>query len=203
MVTLQDPVPASEVFKEEAITKEEICILSNVCSKLKNQNKSLTKEKEELELLKENVQDYSEDLQEIKKKLSKDGGEKHVGELKASVRLTKRVQQMINHVDNLTSQLEADQRAGKLGPAQDALVEQNIISINELINALKQIKHISEKKLISLASTLDKNKDRKVNIDSLTKAIESVDKEDIHIPTSLVANIVDIWEEKKAKKELA
>lgn len=47
-------------MQEEEITKEEIDILSNACSKLKEQKSSLTKEKEELELLKEDVQDYSE-----------------------------------------------------------------------------------------------------------------------------------------------
>lgn len=47
-------------FQGEEITKEEIDILSDACSKLQEQKKSLTKEKEELELLKEDVQDYSE-----------------------------------------------------------------------------------------------------------------------------------------------
>lgn len=46
--------------QEEEITKEEIDILSDACLKLKEQKTSLTKEKEELELLKEDVQDYSE-----------------------------------------------------------------------------------------------------------------------------------------------
>lgn len=47
-------------FQEEEITQEEIDVLSNACSKLKEQKKSLTKEKEELELLKGDVQDYSQ-----------------------------------------------------------------------------------------------------------------------------------------------
>lgn len=47
-------------FQEEEITQEEIDVLSDACSKLKEQKKSLTKEKEELELLKEDVQDYSQ-----------------------------------------------------------------------------------------------------------------------------------------------
>ena len=37
-------------FQEEEITQEEIDVLSNACSKLKEQKKPLTKEKEELEL---------------------------------------------------------------------------------------------------------------------------------------------------------
>lgn len=44
-----------------------------------------------------------------------------------------------------------------------------MISVSELISAMKQIKHIPESKLLSLASALDDNKDGKVNIDDLVK----------------------------------
>ncbi|XP_027454302.1 mitochondrial proton/calcium exchanger protein isoform X3 [Zalophus californianus] len=203
---LKDTAPVLEGLKEEEITKEEIDILSNACSKLKEQKSSLTKEKEELELLKEDVQDYSEDLQEIKKELSKTGEEIYVEESTASKRLTKRVQQMIGQIDNLLCQLEADQQAGKPGPTPEQQpAGETVISITELISAMKQIKHIPENKLISLASALDENKDGKINIDDLVKVIELVDKEDIHISTSQVAEIVAMLEkeEKVEEKEKA
>lgn len=44
----------------EEITKEEIDMLSDACTKLKEQKQLLTKEKEELEELKDDVQEYSE-----------------------------------------------------------------------------------------------------------------------------------------------
>ncbi|XP_030656808.1 mitochondrial proton/calcium exchanger protein isoform X3 [Nomascus leucogenys] len=203
--TLKDTAPVLEGLKEEEITKEEIDILSDACSKLQEQKKSLTKEKEELELLKEDVQDYSEDLQEIKKELSKTGEEKYVEESKASKRLTKRVQQMIGQIDGLISQLEMDQQAGKLAPANSMPTGENVISVTELINAMKQVKHIPESKLTSLAAALDENKDGKVNIDDLVKVIELVDKEDVHISTSQVAEIVATLEkeEKVEEKEKA
>ncbi|XP_044930607.1 mitochondrial proton/calcium exchanger protein isoform X2 [Mustela putorius furo] len=203
---LKDTAPVLEGLKEEEITKEEIDILSNACSKLKEQKSSLTKEKEELELLKEDVQDYSEDLQEIQKELSKTGEEIYVEESKASKRLTKRVQQMIGQIDSLLSQLEAGPEAGRLGPtAEQPPAGETVISIAELISAMKQIKHIPENKLISLASALDENKDGKINIDDLVKVIELVDKEDIHISTSQVAEIVAMLEkeEKVEEKEKA
>ncbi|KAB0341563.1 hypothetical protein FD754_018489, partial [Muntiacus muntjak] len=203
---LKDSAPVLEGLKEEEITQEEIDVLSNACSKLKEQKKSLTKEKEELELLKEDVQDYSQDLQEIKKELSKTGEEMYVEESKASKRLTKRVQQMIGQMDSLLAQLEADQKAGKLGPAAEGTpAGETVISVSELISAMKQIKHIPESKLLSLASALDDNKDGKVNIDDLVKVIELVDKEDIHISTSQVAEIVATLEkeEKVEEKEKA
>nr|XP_014695727.2 mitochondrial proton/calcium exchanger protein isoform X2 [Equus asinus] len=203
---LKDTAPVLEGLKAEEITKEEINVLSDACSKLKEQKKSLTKEKEELELLKEDVQDYSQDLQEIKKELSKTGEEMYVEESKASKRLTKRVQQMIGQIDSLLSQLETGQKAGKLGPASEGSpVGETVISVTELISAMKQIKHIPENKLISLASALDENKDGKVDIDDLVKVIELVDKEDIHISTSQVAEIVALLEkeEKLEEKEKA
>lgn len=203
--TLKDTAPVLGDLKEEQITKEEIDILSDACSKLQEQKKSLTKEKEELELLKEDMQDYSEDLQEIKKELSKTGEEKYVEESKASKRLTKRVQQMIGQIDGLISQLEMDQQAGKLSPASGMPTGENVISVAELISAMKQVKHIPESKLTSLAAALDENKDGKVNIDDLVKVIELVDKEDVHISTSQVAEIVATLEkeEKVEEKEKA
>ncbi|XP_040602836.1 mitochondrial proton/calcium exchanger protein [Mesocricetus auratus] len=203
--TLKDTAPVLEGLKGEEITKEEIDILSDACSKIKEQKKSLTKEKEELELLKEDVQDYSEDLQEIKKELSKTGDENYIEESKASKRLTKRVQQMIGQIDGLIAQLETSQQNGNLGPQERSPAGESVISVSELISAMKQIKHIPEHKLISLASALDENKDGNINIDDLVKVIDLVDKEDVQISTTQVAEIVATLEkeEKIEEKEKA
>lgn len=50
----------SVIFQGEEITKEEIDMLNDACTKLKEQKNLLTKEKEELEDLKDDVQEYSE-----------------------------------------------------------------------------------------------------------------------------------------------
>jgi hypothetical protein len=49
------------------------------------------------------------------------------------------------------------------------LHRENVVSVTELVSAMKQIKHIPENKLMSLVSALDENKDGKVNIDDLVK----------------------------------
>lgn len=51
---------APSAFQSEEITKEEIDLLSDACTKLKEQKKLLTLEKEELEELKDDVQEYNE-----------------------------------------------------------------------------------------------------------------------------------------------
>lgn len=49
------------------------------------------------------------------------------------------------------------------------LFRENLISIAELINAMKQIQKIPEEKLIRIAEALDENKDGKIDIDNVVK----------------------------------
>uniref|UniRef100_A0A2K5Y3V6 LETM1-like C-terminal domain-containing protein n=1 Tax=Mandrillus leucophaeus TaxID=9568 RepID=A0A2K5Y3V6_MANLE len=177
---LKDTAPMLEGLKEEEITKEEINILRDACSKLQEQ-KSLTKEEEELEQLKEDMQNYSEDLKEVKKELSKTGEEKYMEESKASKRLTKRI-------NSLISQLEMDQQASKLAPAKGVPTGENVISVKERKKERKKRKG---------------NKDGKVDFNHLVKVIELVDKEDVHVCTSQVAEIVATLEKEKVEKEKA
>ncbi|NXF34075.1 LETM1 protein, partial [Nyctibius bracteatus] len=204
--TLKDTAPVLEGIKGEEITKEEIDMLSDACTKLQEQKKSLTKEKEELEELKGDIQEYSEDLQEIKE-LSKTGQEDIVEESKASKRLTKRVNRMIGQIDKIINELETSQKTVdvKLDGGDSLPAGENLISIAELINAMKQIQKIPEEKLTRIAEALDENKDGKIDIDNVVKVVELIDKEDIDIGTSQVAEIMALLqkEEKLEEKEKA
>ncbi|XP_075004650.1 mitochondrial proton/calcium exchanger protein isoform X2 [Calonectris borealis] len=204
--TLKDTAPVLEGIKGEEITKEEIDMLSDACTKLQEQKKSLTKEKEELEELKGDIQEYNEDLQEIKE-LSKTGQEEVVEESKASKRLTKRVNRMIGQIDKIINELETSQKTVdvKLDGGDSPPAGENLISIAELINVMKQIQKIPEEKLTRIAEALDENKDGKIDIDNVVKVVELIDKEDIDIGTSQVAEIMALLqkEEKLEEKEKA
>ncbi|XP_030575016.1 mitochondrial proton/calcium exchanger protein isoform X1 [Archocentrus centrarchus] len=200
-------------FQAEEITKEEIDLLSDACSKLKEQKKLLTLEKEELEELKDDVQEYNEDLEEIKKELSKTGQEKAIEESKASQRLSKRVNRMIGRIDKIIVELEKDKVIldGQMDSGSTPPVglfytfRENLVSIDELINIMRQIQNIPEHKLQSIAEALDDNKDGKIDIDDVIKVVELIDKEDIDISTSQVADIMVMLqkEEKLIEKEKA
>ncbi|KAM6969134.1 mitochondrial proton/calcium exchanger protein isoform 3-T3 [Tautogolabrus adspersus] len=206
---LKDTAPFIEGLKGEEITKEEIDLLSDACTKLKEQKKLLTLEKEELEELKDDVQEYNEDLEEIKKELSKTGQEKGVEESKASKRLSKRVNRMIGRIGKIILELEKDKvildgqmDSGSSPPVglfftkhSDATslfytFRENLISIDELIGVMRQIQNIPEHKLQSIADALDDNKDGKIDIDDVIKVVELIDKEDIDISTTQVADIM-------------
>uniref|UniRef100_A0A8B9LTN2 Mitochondrial proton/calcium exchanger protein n=1 Tax=Astyanax mexicanus TaxID=7994 RepID=A0A8B9LTN2_ASTMX len=205
--TLRDTAPVLEGIKGEEITKEEIDMLSDACTKLKEQKKLLTKEKEELEELKDDVLEYSEDLEEIKKELSKTGQEKQVEESKASKHLSRRVNRMIGRMDKIINELEKDKLVldGQMSSATTPPVGENLISINELITVMRQIQSIPEQKLLSIAEALDENKDGKIDIDDVMKVVELIDKEDIDINTTQVAEIMVMLqkEEKLVEKEKA
>ncbi|XP_052427886.1 mitochondrial proton/calcium exchanger protein isoform X2 [Carassius gibelio] len=216
--TLRDTAPVLEGIKGEEITKEEIDMLSDACTKLKEQKNLLTKEKEELEDLKDDVQEYSEDLEEIKRELSRTGQEKVVEESKASQLLSKRVNRMISRMDKIITELEKDKIVldgqmdsettppiGLFFEKHSDLPRENLISINELIGVMKQIQNIPEHKLLSIAEALDENKDGKIDIDDVLKVVELIDKEDIDISTNQVAEIMVMLqkEEKLLEKEKA
>ncbi|XP_054913085.1 mitochondrial proton/calcium exchanger protein isoform X2 [Poeciliopsis prolifica] len=233
--TLRDKAPVIEGRKyehwhtflriqDEEITKEEIDLLSDACSKLKEQKKLLTLEKEELEELKDDVQEYNEDLEEIKKEFSKSGQEKSLEESKASKRLSKRVTRMIGRIDKIIVELEKDKvmldgqtESGTTLPVglfftkySDAeslfyTFRENLIGIEELINVMRQIQNIPEDKLQRIAKALDDNKDGKIDIDDVIKLVELIDKEDIDISTSQLADIMVMLhkEERLIEKEKA
>ncbi|XP_077477847.1 mitochondrial proton/calcium exchanger protein isoform X5 [Stigmatopora argus] len=200
-------------YQGEEITKEEIDLISDACSKLKEQKKLLTLEKEELEELKDDVQEYNEDLDEIKKELCKTGQEKAVCESKASRRLAKRVNRMIGRIDKIIGELEKDkvildgQMDGGATPPVGLFYafRENLISMDELIGVMRQIQNIPEHKLQSIAEALDDNRDGKIDIDDVIKVVELIDKEDIDIATSQVADILVMLqkEEKLMEKEKA
>nr|XP_020459858.1 LETM1 and EF-hand domain-containing protein 1, mitochondrial isoform X2 [Monopterus albus] len=203
--TLRDTAPVAEGIKGEEITKEEIDLLSDACSKLKGQKKLLTLEKEELEELKDDVQEYNEDLEEIKKELSKTGQEKALEESKASQRLSKRVNRMIGRIDKIIGELETDKAVldGQMDSGSTPPVGENLVSINELIGIMRQIQNIPEHKLQRIADALDDNKDGKIDINDVIKVVELIDKEDVDISTSQVADIMVMLqkEEKLMEKE--
>ncbi|KAG8542813.1 hypothetical protein GDO81_026080 [Engystomops pustulosus] len=208
---LKDTAPVLEGIKGEEITKEEIDILSDAFTKLKEQKKLLTKEKEELSELKDDVQEYSEDLEEMKKELSKTGQELVVEESKASKRLTKRVNRMIGQIDKIISELENEDTVLDAGSGASPPVglyfafRENLVSINELINIMRHIQKIPEQKLQRIAEALDENRDGKIDLDDVAKVVELIDKEDIDISTSQVAEIMELLqkEEKLVEKEKA
>uniref|UniRef100_A0A3Q2PAA7 Mitochondrial proton/calcium exchanger protein n=1 Tax=Fundulus heteroclitus TaxID=8078 RepID=A0A3Q2PAA7_FUNHE len=211
--TLRDTAPVIEGSKDEEITKEEIDLLSDACSKLKEQKKLLTLEKEELEDLKDDVQEYNEDLEEIKKEFSMTGQDKVLEESKASQRLSKRVTRMIGRIDKIILELEKDKVIldGQVDSGATPPVglfytfRENLIGIDELINVMRQIQNIPEEKLQRIAESLDDNKDGKIDIDDVIKVVELIDKEDIDISTSQVADIMVMLqkEEKLIEKEKA
>ncbi|XP_014850529.1 PREDICTED: LETM1 and EF-hand domain-containing protein 1, mitochondrial isoform X6 [Poecilia mexicana] len=211
--TLRDTAPVIEGSKDEEITKEEIDLLSDACSKLKEQKKLLTLEKEELEELKDDVQEYNEDLEEIKKEFSKNGQERALEESKASKRLSKRVTRMIGRIDKIIVELEKDKVMldGQADSGTTVPVglfytfRENLIGIDELINVMRQIQNIPEEKLQRIAKALDDNKDGKIDIDDVIKMVELIDKEDIDISTSQLADIMVMLhkEEKLIEKEKA
>ncbi|MEQ2177438.1 hypothetical protein GOODEAATRI_003537, partial [Goodea atripinnis] len=161
----------------------------------------------EMERLADAAEKAARDLEEIKKEFSKTGQEKALEESKASKRLSKRVTRMIGRIDKIIVELENDKVIldGQVDSGATPPVGENLIGIDELINVMRQIQNIPEDKLQRMAEALDDNKDGKIDIDDVIKVVELIDKEDIDISTSQVADIMVMLqkEERLMEKEKA
>lgn len=117
---------------------------------------------------------------------------------------------MIGQIDRIIQELERDQKTvdGQLGGDASPPIglhfpfRENLISISELINVMKQLQKIPESKLNKLAEALDENRDGKIDIDDVVKVIELIDKEDIDISTKQVAEIVSLLQKEEKLEEI-
>ncbi|KAL0969519.1 hypothetical protein UPYG_G00228320 [Umbra pygmaea] len=112
---------------------------------------------------------------------------------------------MIGRIGKIISELEHDKEAldGQMDRPSTPPIGENLISINELIAVMRQIQNIPEHKLQSIADALDDNKDGQIDIDDVIKLVELIDKEDVDIKTSQVAEImVMLQKEEKMKDKL-
>ncbi|RXM29886.1 LETM1 and EF-hand domain-containing protein 1, mitochondrial [Acipenser ruthenus] len=209
----QVKVAEVECYKVDNKTKLEATLQEEEAIRKENKEREMERLTDAAEKAKEVLQVAARDLEEIKKELSKTGQEETVQESKASKRLTKRVNRMIGRIGKIISELETDtklldgQLDSKTTPSTGLYFSfsENLISINELIDVMRQIQNIPEHKLQCIAETLDENKDGKIDIDDVIKVVELIDKEDIDISTSQVAEIMVMLqkEEKLMEKEKA
>ncbi|KAJ9576530.1 hypothetical protein L9F63_025571, partial [Diploptera punctata] len=157
------------------------------------------------EKLKENFAEYQEDvddLQKVVKVVDKSKGE--VKESKAARRLFKVVNGMIGKMDAVVEELEREKK--KLIEeleAKDSLEDketqqksEELVSIEELKDAIKQIQKVPDDSLVDRISEvlakMDIDKDGAIRLDDVLKVIELVGKENVKLNKKQIDEIVDL-----------
>ncbi|XP_046563760.1 mitochondrial proton/calcium exchanger protein-like [Haliotis rubra] len=230
---LKDTAPVMEEPEEEKISSKDLEEIESALEEIAEQ-KQLNIEKEELQDLKEEVEEYKEDLEDLKSVILASGRpQEDLRESKAAQRLTKRVSKMISQLDDVitglhkekqkfqeelevkqvrmkwTSENKDDERLEQI--RKEIADEKNtIISINEMVLALKRIQKVpDETKLQTIVEVLDQDMDGIIDINDALKVIETLGRENVKLNKSQVAEMLELLrqedviqeEEKRREKE--
>ncbi|XP_076466518.1 mitochondrial proton/calcium exchanger protein-like [Babylonia areolata] len=210
--------------EEEHITAQELEDIETALEEIAEQ-KQLNIEKEELQDLKQEVNEYKEDLQDLKQVMVLSGKEQDtLVESKAAKRLIKRVDRLIRQADSVMVELQADKerfqeeievgevrlkRSAEL-KADEKKVEEvkqrisqskdNIVSINEMLLAMRRLKKVpSDTKLQRIVEVLDEDQDGIININLALKVIEVLGQENVKLNKAQVTEMLNLL---KAEMEL-
>nr|ALK02786.1 mitochondrial LETM1 and EF-hand domain-containing protein 1 [Aplysia californica] len=219
--TLMDPA-ASEFTAKDLDEMESV--LEEVAKA-----KKIDIEVDALKGLKEEITDYKEDLEDLKEVAVVSGSDhKQYGESKAAKRLAKKVSQMISRLDSKVVDLQEEKSSiqekmsmeeksleEELGDTQQAQEQidkykTNIISINEMVDALKRLKKIpDDSKLLRMFEVLDQDKDGNIDINHALQVLEVLSQEHLKLNERQVEEITNLLkhealledEERREEKE--
>lgn len=200
--------PELKIIEEKELSKEDFENLEDALEKIAEEKKRLLIEKEELEGLKEEMADYKEDIDEFKEVILKTGL-KDLKESKASTRLYSQVNKMITKMDSLLDELSKSRKS--LQEQIDSKVKEgasidqekdNIISINELVLAIRRIQKISDdtrlQRIADVLEKMDEDHDGAVEIDNVLKVIELIGKENVKISSTQMNDILDMLKKEES-----
>ncbi|XP_017784305.1 PREDICTED: LETM1 and EF-hand domain-containing protein anon-60Da, mitochondrial [Nicrophorus vespilloides] len=157
-------------------------------------------EKVEIEELKEQMADYQEDVQDLKKTVAVlPKGE--IKETKAAKRLYKKVHKMINRMDHVLNELEVKEEKRKKHLQDITSEKEELLKIEDIMAAIKQIKNVPDESRLQqismVLSKIDDDHDGAIKIEDVLKVIEFIGKENVHLSPKQVDELVDLLEKEE------
>ncbi|XP_065071968.1 mitochondrial proton/calcium exchanger protein-like [Rhopilema esculentum] len=150
---------------------------------LVNLKGTLSSDRDELNILKEERKDYQEGLKE----LAKEALEEDISESAAGSRLGKRLDDMIEAIHEGLDELEDDSK--EVVPEIDA-DRDGKITTQELLVALRKNDGLTEEKALQLCQVLDIDNDGTLDLDELKRVVELIEREDMKISDEQVAELL-------------
>ncbi|GFO23857.1 mitochondrial letm1 and EF-hand domain-containing protein 1 [Plakobranchus ocellatus] len=207
---------ASEAEKAELdaeITTEDLDEMESVLEEIAKERK-INIEQDALRGLKDEVSDYKEDLEDLKDVAVVCGEEENkYMESVAARRLAKKVDRMIERLDAVVDTLKeeksdirekmdvVEQRMSASEAGMDLKQDQatfdqyrsNIISINEMLEALKRLQKVpDDSKLRRMFEVLDQDKDGIIDISNALEVLELLSKEHLNLSTAQVEDVLNL-----------
>ncbi|XP_015122323.1 mitochondrial proton/calcium exchanger protein isoform X2 [Diachasma alloeum] len=198
-----EPVITARDEKKDEITTKDVKVLEQALDSI-GKDKKLVIEKEELKELKEEMAEYQEDIKELDQMKAEAQGE--IEDLKVSKgakRLFNKVNKMILKMDDVLKELEKSEEQVKkkietLKPEEKegSEVVEELVKVDELIAAIKQIQSVPDENRLSRISEIlgkiDDDRDGTIKIEDVLKVIELIGKEDVKLNKKQLNEIIDL-----------
>ncbi|CAG5129446.1 unnamed protein product [Candidula unifasciata] len=206
------PSDGESIKQEESakITAKDLDDMETVLEEIAKE-RGLNIEKDALKGLKHEVSEYKEDLEDLKVVANGDK-KKHFQESPAARHLAKKVDSMIARLDTVMADLEEDKTSvqqqmskekqildkehiGAVQRSQEKIdkYKSNIISVNELIVALKRLKKVpSESKLQQIFQALDHDKDGNIHINDALQVLEHLSQEHLKLSPAQMEEVLTV-----------
>ncbi|XP_034948387.1 mitochondrial proton/calcium exchanger protein [Chelonus insularis] len=198
--------------KKDEITTTDVKVLERALDSITKEKKMVV-EKEELKELKEEMQEYQEDVQELAeiKAEAKKTGVSELDDLqvsKGALRLYKKVNKMIGKMDVVLKDLEKSEEQVKkkietLKPEEqkDSAAVEELVRIDELIGAIKQIQHVADEprltRISEILGQIDVDQDGALKVEDVLKVIELIGEEDVKLNKKQMRELIELMEKEE------
>ncbi|XP_019852441.1 PREDICTED: LETM1 and EF-hand domain-containing protein 1, mitochondrial-like [Amphimedon queenslandica] len=194
----QDPLVFPDMKEEPFISVQAQANKSFTAEEIREMNeavvclKGLEEEKETLREIKEDREEYCEDIADLAQECKE--GEEQLAESVASRRLGRKVESMLGTIDQRLEVLEKDYVTSTSEETQGENISINIgdnsITVEQLDKALLALRGTSLKaKQRSLFSVLDEDHDGNIKLDEIAEVIEALANEDTDISQEHISEI--------------
>ncbi|RWS06734.1 LETM1 and EF-hand domain-containing protein 1-like protein, partial [Dinothrombium tinctorium] len=199
-VKLKDEV---EEETKVSLSKEDLLTLESALDEVSKEKYELLLEKEGLQEIKKEMKNYKEDIDEIKQFSSKEKPD--LRETKAAIRLRKRVEIMVQGLDKLYSKLRYSFQQTK--ERKDLAEEKadDLVNIKDLYEAMKISQKVGDEtklqKVIDFLEIMDIDKDGYVKVKHVKKLIEYLEKETNEVYPSQTQHIINEMMKEEIKEK--
>lgn len=140
-VLVKTATPATE--EAPSISSKDVELIGEALESVSKDKKTLLVEKETIKELKEEIEEYKEDVEELRevRAISKE----KVGESRAAKILFKKVNTMIDQLDKVLNDFEKKEKQIHVsdGSEKAPVVHEDLVKIEDLINAVKKVSNLT------------------------------------------------------------
>ena len=207
MFVWQESVPSKTPDKksvlEQELTAEDLKALKSAMDSLsREKGNTFMDEHEVLQELRQELDDYEEDLAEIRE-MAETAGRRNLKQTKGAARLFGMVNRVLGRADTVVKKLESREAKmmedidtlGKAGEASEE-EEEHLITIQDLLASVRGLQKVPDSEMLEriseVVASMDEDSDGVIKLEHVNKVIEILGSDNVEASGRQVKQIIDL-----------